>query len=171
MLQHKSTSWSRRASSMEAQDDLPRVDEHWLRQNCQAREVYCEQQRDGFRPEWQHVPPLSELLSRVQSGMGGDTRVVLSEVQISFIPVTEIVFDLGHTPEPDASQPAGKRRNQPRRPDADLYSWYIYGFERRLPGDWRFLNWDRVLFYLMLCLSVLLLVFLILAMLRVRGAF
>jgi hypothetical protein len=41
-----------------------------------------------------------------------------------------MVFDLGE---------------RSRSGDTGLYRLSIYGFERHIPADWRFLNWDRVL--------------------------
>jgi eukaryotic-like serine/threonine-protein kinase len=164
LIQHKVTRWSRKASTIEGQDDMPRVDETWLRQSCQMREAYAEQQPGGFRGEWQQIPELAELIASAQKPVNGDTRVILSEVQIGFIPVTEIVFDLDPpAPEPDPGQKRGKPQKKPRR-DGDLFTWYIYGFERRLPGDWRFLNWHKVLMWLFVALSLMLAIFLVVAM-------
>jgi hypothetical protein len=102
------------------------------------------------------------MIAATQSKLDADTRIALSEVAISFIPVTEIVFDLGAAPAPAPPQPAkkGGKATPPRAPDAGLYRWHIYGFEKRLPKDWRFLNWDRVLLlsfgFLLVVMAVLL---------------
>jgi eukaryotic-like serine/threonine-protein kinase len=98
------------------------------------------------------VPELAELIGIAQKNADANTKVALSEVSIAFIPVTEIIFDLGDTPAP-AAQPAakpgkGSKTKPARAADSGLYSWHIYGFERQLPKDWRFLNWDRVLMYI-----------------------
>jgi serine/threonine protein kinase len=171
LLQHKSTKWSRQAISLDDQDDLPRVDENWLRQTCTLREIYNEQQRGGFRAEWQHVPALAELITKAQNRQNDDTKVILSEVQINFIPVTEIVFDLGDLPTtPDPTDANTTPAKAIRRAEAKIYRWHIFGFEQRLPGDWRFLNWDRVWTLCLAAISILFMIFSILAILRARGA-
>lgn len=167
MIQHKVTTWSRKATELKHQDDLPQVEEAWLRQNCQEREVYREQKSGGLRPEWQAIPQLAETLAKAQAPLNPDTRVALSELVVTFIPVTEIVFDLGEARAP-APQPNqnGKQKKPAKPADAGLYSWYIYGFENRLPKDWRFLNWDRVISLIMLALALVLLALFVLALTR-----
>jgi hypothetical protein len=171
MLQHKQSVWSRRGETIEGQEDLPRVDEAWLRRNCTMREVYCEQQRGGFRAEWLQVPALAALIARARESENDHTRVVLSEVQINMIPVTEIVFDLGVARGALAPSSAAKPRKGLAQLDKGLYSWYIYGFENLLPQDWRFLNWDRVLWMSMLAVAVVLALLLGLALARLGGVF
>lgn len=173
LVQHKTVRWHRRPAQVETSDDLPRVDEKWLHRACQSREVYKERHKGGFRPEWQVVPGLAELVKEAEKQLGPNTRVALSEVAISFIPVTEIVFDLGDVrpaapPEAPggAGKSKGKGKSRQRPPDAGLYRWHIYGFERRLPKDWRFLNWDRVAWVVLSVALVVLAVLLILLTLR-----
>ncbi|HEU4329156.1 MAG TPA: protein kinase [Roseiflexaceae bacterium] len=154
LLEKKTTSWRRFAASYTGNDDLPNVDENWLRRVCEITEVYREQRQADFRPEWEQVPALADLITQARARTDENTRVALSEVAISFIPVTELMFDLGEPhrlwklkrgrakdkdedEDTDTDTPDGDERN--------LYSWHIYGFERRLPNDWRFLNWDRVI--------------------------
>ena len=86
----------------------------------------------------------------VETSAGPDTRIALSEVVIAFIPITEIIFDLGELPPPAPQPPAknGKPAKHSSANDSGLYSWHIYGFERKLPRDWRFLNWHTVLMYI-----------------------
>jgi hypothetical protein len=169
VLQHKTTTWSRNTASYEGHDDLPRIDEQALSQSCRKREVYHEQARDGFRPEWQHVPVIVELMRKAQTGLGPDLRVVLSELQISFIPVTEVVFDLD---APQPVPPAGSAVNTKPVRQGEVYSRYIFGFERHIPKDWTLLNWDRV-WVLLLAISLLLALCFIAALLmrmRLLGA-
>jgi hypothetical protein len=129
-------------------------------------QVYQEQQQGDVRPEWKLVPELAGLIAKAQSEAGADTRIALSEVSISFIPITEIVFDLGETPAPAAQAPApatkAKKSKPARAADAGLYRWHIYGFEKQLPKDWRFLNWDRVLMLIALCTTLALLALVVL---------
>jgi len=144
LMQHKTVKWQRRATELKDNDDLPRVDEQWLHRVCKARDVYRERQQGGFRPEWSLVPGLDELVKSAEKRLDQNTRVAMSEVSIAFIPVTEIVFDLGDVRQKPSLKPAAQRGQSPPAADAGLYRWHIYGFERRLPKDWRFLNWDRV---------------------------
>jgi hypothetical protein len=130
IIQRKRFRWRRDARTLDGNDPLPAQQEQWLVRNCQRREIYQERGAGGLRPEWQLVPGLQPLLDEAQDSLAPDTRIVLSELTVSFIPVSDIVFDLGA---------AG------RGGDAGLYRLAIYGFERRIPSDWRFLNWDRVL--------------------------
>ena len=140
LVQKKTTTWRRRTASFKDNDDLPRIDEQWLHRVCKPVEVYREKHIGGFREEWRLVPALNELIGEARPA-DQDTRVIMSEVVLEFIPVTEIVFDLGLPARAPAS-PNSKGALAPV--DGDLYSWHIYGFEKRLPKDWRFLNWARV---------------------------
>ena len=162
LVQRKTTTWRRRAELLRSNDDLPLLDENWLQRECKLTEVYREQQAGDVRAEWKLVPGLAELLAKAQTGAGPDTRIALSEVAIAFIPITEIIFDLGELPAAPAAPAApaknGKAAKQKRSAESGLYSWHIYGFERRLPRDWRFLNWDAVLMYVFGGLLALLLV-------------
>jgi hypothetical protein len=144
LLQRKTTTWRRRAATLKDNDDLPRIDEQWLQRVCRPVEVYREQHKGDFREEWRLIPALNELIGRARSAADQDSRVILSEVVLEFIPVTEIVFDLGDAPARAPAVPAGKGKTPPAQADADLYCWHIYGFENQLPKDWRFLNWARV---------------------------
>ena len=130
VVQQKTIAWLRFSREEKANDDLPNVDESWLHQACDETEVYSERQVGGFRPEWAHVPELAALIKNAEQQTNADTRVALSNVSISLIPVAEIFFDLGGNAE----------NGQPK-----IYTSYIYGFERQLPGDQRFLNWDRII--------------------------
>jgi hypothetical protein len=130
IIQRRRFRWRREARTFDGNDPLPAHQEQWLLRNCQRREIYQERGAGGLRPEWQLVPGLQPLLAEAEASLAADTRIALSELTVSFTPVSDIVFDLGS---------AG------RRGDAGLYRLAIYGFERRIPSDWRFLNWDRVL--------------------------
>jgi hypothetical protein len=151
----KTTTWRRWPAAFRANDDLPQIDEGWLFRSCQPTKIYQEQKVGDLRPEWKLVPALAELIGQAQRGADANTRIALSEVTVAFIPVTKIVFDLGDTKPPPAQAGKGKPA---RAADAGLYSWHIFGFERQIPKDWRFVNWDRVL---MLVFGLLFLVALI----------
>jgi eukaryotic-like serine/threonine-protein kinase len=128
LVQRKAFNWKRNAQALQSNDDLPQVDEEWLRKTCKPEIIYSERQRDGLRPEWSLVPALREMIEAAQSRTDEHTRIILSEVQISFIPLTEVVFDLGES----------------RRGKADLIRLPIYGFNNLIPNDWRLLDWQRV---------------------------
>jgi hypothetical protein len=168
LLQRKTTTWRRRPASLRANDDLPALDERWLHNTCKALPVYQEQQQGDIRPEWKLVPELAALITKAQNEAGADTRIALSEVSIAFIPITEIVFDLGETRPPAPAPTKGGKAKPGRAADTGLYRWHIYGFERQLPKDWRFLNWDRVLMLIFLAVAVLLLVLVLLPLLLRR---
>ncbi len=133
LIQRSVFRWDRRQQEFAVQDDLPEIDETWLHQNFEANAIYCERASAGFRPEWKNVPALSDLIAEAQAKADDQNRIVLSEVTIHFIPVSDIVFDLGNY--------------DPNNPDdRGLFKLSIYGFENYIPPDWRFLNWERVLY-------------------------
>jgi hypothetical protein len=133
LVQRSVFRWERRQLEFDAQDNLSDLDEDWLRQHFKTSAIYCEQASAGFRPEWHNVPALRALLADAQAQVDDQNRIVLSEVSIHFVPVSDIVFDLGNYDphEPD---------------DRGLYKLSIYGFENYIPPDWRFLNWERVIY-------------------------
>jgi eukaryotic-like serine/threonine-protein kinase len=144
LVQKKTTTWRRRTATLKDNDDLPRVDEQWLQRTCEPVEVYREIHRGGFREEWRLAPGLADMIGKARDATGQDTRIVLSEVVLEFIPVTEIVFDLGDRRARKPAKANGKGAATTQSAESDLYSWHIYGFEQQLPNDWRFLNWARV---------------------------
>jgi serine/threonine protein kinase len=131
LVERKTFRWSRQQAELSDNDDLPRVDEDWLSRTCEAAQIYQERHRAGLRPDWSLVPTLSILVDSARQRLDADTRIVLSEVTVSFIPITEIVFDLGHVNE--------------KRSDGGLYRLAIYGFENLIPPDWRLFDWERVI--------------------------
>jgi eukaryotic-like serine/threonine-protein kinase len=137
LVRRKAFRWSRKGRMFKAQDDLPALDEDWLARTCKAELVYRERQVGGMRPEWGLIPPIAELIAQAEAGRDANTRITLSELSITLIPLTEVVFDLGKTDE------------------GDLYRLAIYGFENLIPPDWRFFNWERVI---LACVSIFLLV-------------
>ncbi|MGQ9548943.1 MAG: protein kinase domain-containing protein [Roseiflexus sp.] len=138
LVVHKTFRWQRQAARLTAHDDLPGIDEQWLRQNCRKYEVYREHTKAGFRPEWRLIPEIDGLIKQAEERLSPNTHIILSELMIGFIPVTEIIFDLDEWKKPKQPGQSGQKR------EPVLYRWYIYGFERLLPDDRRFLNWDRI---------------------------
>lgn len=132
LMQRQAFLWQRQATVFESNDDLPNLDERWLSRTCAPHEIYSERSDNGCRPEWSQAPVLSELVQQAVNTTDADTRIVLSQLTVSLIPVTDIVFDLG---QDDGDQD-----------EEGLYRLSIYGFENVIPPDWRFLNWERVIF-------------------------
>lgn len=145
LILRQSFRWSRQTQLLADEDDLPAVDEAWLAKACKAEVIYTQRQAGGLRPEWAHIPSLDGLVQQVQDRLDDNTRVALSELSVSLIPITEIVFDLGKAGE------------------GGLYKLAIYGFENVIPADWRFFNWERVVYlcllFFLVVVTVVLLVF------------
>ena len=187
LVRHRTMTWSRAAQSYRAHDDLPKLDEQWLAKTCAAREVYLERSTGGLRPEWAQVPALATAIASAEGQLNNDTRIALAELTVRFIPLAEIVFDLGGAgiaaaPPPAMPPPApkktrgGKKTSAPvpppmtPQPDAaGLFRWHIYGFERKLPNDWRFLNWDRVLLLVAVAIALAAILLFGLAVSRMMG--
>lgn len=138
LVQESTFRWQRTAVLLRTHDDLPEIDEARLAATCRAEVVYSTRQVGGTRPEWALVPVLSDLIQQAQQRTDSDTRIALSEVTISVIPITTVVFDLGNTSE------------------KHLYKLFIYGFERHIPPDWRFLDWEKLTAFLAVSLFFLL---------------
>jgi hypothetical protein len=139
MLQQRAFSWQRTPYTFEASDNLPGVDEKWLRRTCQVQEIYAERistnghsNATPFRAEWEKIPRVKEMIEQARSALDDNARIVQSELTISFLPVSDVVFDLGNVRD--------------EHDDARIYRLSIYGFENAIPPDWRFLNWERVTF-------------------------
>lgn len=149
LLEYKQMYWERNSLVFEEQDALPRADRERVQRLCRPKTIYREQQTGGFRPEWQHVPALAALIRQAEGRMDQDTRVALCEVQIDFVPISEILFDLGKLPPPPPLPTPGKK-GQPAKAvpvkaaETGLYRWRIYGFEQLLLDDRRFLHWERI---------------------------
>ncbi|WP_322487657.1 protein kinase domain-containing protein [Chloroflexus sp.] len=126
IVQRKLIEWSRRVVRDEAQNDLPDVDETWLRRTCKAELVYKHRVVGQIPPEWLQITEVKAMIDRQRQALDNDSRIVMAELQIHFIPLTEIEFDLG-------------RQEQ-------SYRLAIYGFENLIPPDWRLLHWERILF-------------------------
>lgn len=148
LVQRRMFSWSRTAQTLSAHDELPALTETWLVRSCQPEVVYAERQQGGMRPEWSLIAPVAELIRQAEARCDDETRIAMAELEVGLVPVTDIVFDLG-------------------KPGEDgLYKLAIYGFERRIPPDWRFFNWERVVALCLIAfLSLLVLILLVFAFL------
>jgi serine/threonine protein kinase len=139
MQQQRAFSWQRTPYTIEARDDLPGVDDKWLRRTCTWHDIYTERlssnghtNANPFRAEWEQIPQVQTMLKQARSALDDNARIVLSELTISFLPVSDVVFDLGNLRD--------------EHDEARIYRLSIYGFENAIPPDWRFLNWERVNF-------------------------
>jgi hypothetical protein len=65
-----------------------------------------------------------------------DSRIVLSELTIAVIPVSEFIFDLGET---------GNWLQPTTTTEPTQYRWAVYGFEQILPPHRQFLDWQRII--------------------------
>jgi serine/threonine protein kinase len=143
LVQRKVMEWSRRVVKDSSQNDLPDVDEAWLHRTCKAELVYRNRVQ-RIPPEWLQISEVKEMIELQQKQLDKDSQIVMAELQINFIPLTEIKLDLGN-------------------PEVE-YRLAIYGFENLIPPDWRFLHWERIAFmsvtvvlttFLLICLIVL----------------
>lgn len=145
LLQKQAFRWQRIAYTFADHDELPAMYEKWVQRTCATHEIYAEQMAAppaasqtnpqqpasaAFRKEWLEIPPIRCMIEQAQAALDEDTRIVLTEVRVRFLPVTDVVFDLTST----------------EVREEDLYRLSIYGFENAIPSDWRFLDWERVLF-------------------------
>jgi eukaryotic-like serine/threonine-protein kinase len=161
LLRHKTVTWRRSPAMFKAHDDLrltaDRQEQQLLKQ-CAQQQIYQESCVGGTRPEWEQVPELKGLLDSARTRTDGDTKIVLSQVTISFIPRTEVSFDLGGRPR--------NVRGENGTPIAvtPSYETSIFGFENVLLNDWHFLNWDRVLLVLVSIVGFVFLLLLLFAL-------
>ncbi|NJO05829.1 MAG: protein kinase [Chloroflexaceae bacterium] len=140
MFQRKAFRWQRTARELHTHDDLSVIDERWLLHACTMHEIYNERSISPigngqphvapWRREWLELASLRHLIEQAELATDEHTRIIMGEVTVHFIPVTDLVFDLKGA---DVQE-------------EDLYKLTIYGFEDAIPTDWRFLNWERVLF-------------------------
>lgn len=140
LVKHQMLRWRRTSLTFTGNDSLAFVrDEAWLRRSCTIHEIYRERvigdpklNTPAFHPEWSRIPVVQSLIAQAMAEVPDrmQARIVLSELSIGMIPITEIVFDLGKPEEPGG-----------------LYQVAICGFENAIPPDWRLLDWERVTFF------------------------
>lgn len=140
LVKYKALRWQRTTHTLTGNDSLSFLrDEKWLRRSCAIHEIYREQaigdaqnNAPAFHPEWYQIPAIRLLIQKAQAAAPNpdEARIVLSELTIGMVPVTDMVFDLGDTESPDG-----------------LYRVPICGFENAIPPDWRLLDWERVVFF------------------------
>ena len=149
LVRRKAFRWSRKAVLFNTQDDLSPFQSDLLVSSCKSVQIYQERIHGEPGPEWAMIEPVAALIKQAEAGLNAQSRIVLSELSIQVIPITEIVFDLG------------------KRDEQHLYKLVIYGFENLIPPDWRFFNWERVtLVCTIIFLLVIILVLAIFTMVR-----
>ncbi len=139
LIQRKAFRWQRYSKTLQEHDTITGPNQEWLLKTCQPVEVYRERitgkphdKQPALAPEWETLPTLQPLIKEALGNTGPTTRIILSELSISMIPITHITFDLG-------------TRNKQDEPV--LYHLDICGFENATPNEWSLLNWERVIFF------------------------
>ncbi len=131
LVQRKVFHWRRQAVERRSRDDVPNLDENALREMVAPTPVY-EERASGFKREWAAVPGLRRLIGDIERQTGPDTRVVLAEVRISMIPLTEVQLDMGHQAVVVEGETAPVRG-----PSDTVHNVRIVGFENKLDlGEW-----------------------------------
>ncbi len=136
LYQQQRMDWRRQPTQFTAQDDTNYAEQQWLSQHCTPRTVYRLQEHHGIRPEWKLLPKVEHLIAQMTAYQNSDSRVVLSELTIAVIPVSEFVFDLGET---------GTWLQPTTTTEPTQYRWAVFGFERILPPNRQFLDWQRII--------------------------
>ena len=128
--------WRRQPTQFFDQDDSNYAAQQWINQHCTPRTVYRLQEHHGIRPEWKLLPKVERLIEQMTAYQNSDSRIVLSELTIAVIPVSEFVFDLGET---------GNWLQHTTTKEPTQYRWAVFGFERILPPNRQFLDWQRII--------------------------
>jgi serine/threonine protein kinase len=136
LFQQQRMDWRRQPTQFFDQDDSNYAEQQWIAQHCTPRTIYRLQEHHGIRPEWKLIPKVERLIAQMATYQNSDSRIVLSELTIAVIPVSEFVFDLGATDN-------WLRPTTTTEPTQ--YRWAVYGFERILPPNRQFLDWQRII--------------------------
>jgi serine/threonine protein kinase len=124
--------WSRMAYAWKNKDDLEGLPRLALQKRLQ--EVY-KAQINLYDDRWHSVAPLGELLREAVADAGNDTRILLAELNISGVPLTEIDYRL------DEGAPVNRL--------------YVVGFDEDVVGSWVLLNPERVILAVVVALVLL----------------
>jgi len=136
LFQQQRMDWRRQPTQFFDQDDSQYAEPQWITQHCSHRTIYRLQEHHGIRPEWKLIPRVERLIAQMAAYQNSDSRIVLSELTIAVIPVSEFIFDLGET---------GNWLQPTTTTEPTQYRWAIYGFERILPPHRQFLDWQRII--------------------------
>jgi eukaryotic-like serine/threonine-protein kinase len=136
LFQQQRMDWRRQPTQFFDQDDSQYAEPQWITQHCSHRTIYRLQEHHGIRPEWKLIPRVERLIAQMAAYQNSDSRIVLSELTIAVIPVSEFIFDLGET---------GNWLQPTTTTEPTQYRWAVYGFERILPPHRQFLDWQRII--------------------------
>ena len=136
LFQQQRMDWRRQPTQFFDQDESLYAEPQWLSQHCTPRTIYRLQEHHGIRPEWKLIPKVERLIAQMATYQNSDRRIVLSELTIAVIPVSEFVFDLGET---------GNWLRPTTTTEPTQYRWAVYGFEQILPPHRQFLDWQRII--------------------------
>jgi serine/threonine protein kinase len=136
LFQQQRMDWRRQPTQFFDQDDSNYAEQQWITQHCTPRTIYRLQEHHGIRPEWKLIPKVERLIAQMATYQNSDSRIVLSELTIAVIPVSEFVFDLGET---------GNWLRPTTTTEPTQYRWAVYGFEQILPPHRQFLDWQRII--------------------------
>lgn len=136
LFQQQRMDWRRQPTQFFDQDDSQYAEPQWITQHCSHRTIYRLQEHHGIRPEWKLIPRVERLIAQMAAYQNSDSRIVLSELTIAVIPVSEFIFDLGET---------GNWLQPTTTTEPTQYRWAVYGFEQILPPHRQFLDWQRII--------------------------
>ena len=136
LFQQQRMDWRRQPTQFFDQDDSNYAEQQWIAQHCTPRTIYRLQEHHGIRPEWKLIPKVERLIAQMATYQNSDSRIVLSELTIAVIPISEFVFDLGAT---------DNWLRPTTMTEPTQYRWAVYGFERILPPNRQFLDWQRII--------------------------
>ncbi|MEY2846938.1 MAG: hypothetical protein RL076_2484 [Chloroflexota bacterium] len=132
LYQHLEMKWQRHGHSHTTHDDHAHVPQSWLNSHCTPRLVYKHQEGNGIRPEWKRIPKVAQLIDEISNRLPQDSRIVVCELSIYVVPMSEFIFDIGHEyPWIQAGTPP-------------QYRWQVYGFERILTPNRQLIDWQLI---------------------------
>lgn len=153
LYQQQRMDWRRQPTQFGDQDDSNYAEPRWISQHCTPRTIYRLQEHHGIRPEWKLIPKVERLIAQMAAYQTSDSRIVLSELTIAVIPVSEFVFDLGES--------GNWLIRTATTAESTQYRWAVYGVERILPPNRQLLDWQRIVLIGLLGICFILLLVLV----------
>jgi hypothetical protein len=141
MLEEKFFTWSRYGRIYYTEDDLSGLHKPTITAQAQDHLVF-HARIDPQEPRWYQVAPLRELMEEAMKGAGEHTRLLLAELTIRGVPVTEVDY---------------RYRDKPR-------TLSLVGFKDEVRGDVVLYDVERIVLYVAIALMALVLIALVLAM-------
>lgn len=131
LLEHSIFEFSRRGRLWQNTDDIEGLPQKTLEQRS---EIIFQGEIDPSDPAWQSVPPLQELLAEATADVDDDdTRIVVCELTIRGVPVTEVDYIYNDKP----------------------HTLAIVGFDEEVQGDMTLFDTERIV---LIALAVLVLI-------------